>query len=105
MIYCIVENGIIVNMIVCDSDEIAAELGALPSYDGARIGDSYTLSPAPEPEKTYTSEDLFAALLGLEVPGNAGGGRLEHLEPQAVRSAALFLADGRVALLRLGVGA
>lgn len=63
--------------------------------------------PAPyEPEpQSYTSDDLMAALLGLEVPGNAGGGCSEHLEPQAVRAAALFLTDGRVALLRLEVGA
>lgn len=77
MDFCVVENGTIVNMIVCENDEIASELGALPSYEAARIGDPYDPSrvPHPEPEpNTYTSEDLFAALLGLEVPGNAGGG-------------------------------
>ena len=41
MNYCIVENGVIVNIIVCDSDEIAAVFNALPSYDGADIGDVY----------------------------------------------------------------
>lgn len=39
--YCIIKNGVIINIIVCESDEIAAEFGALPSYDGAKIGDKY----------------------------------------------------------------
>ena len=48
--------------------------------DGVPTVTGWTPLPIPEPErpeepeKTYTSEDLFAALLGLEVPGNAGGG-------------------------------
>lgn len=50
--------------------------------DGVPTVTSWTPLPIPEPEgpeepeKTYTSEDLFAAFLGLEVPGNAGGGDL-----------------------------
>lgn len=72
--YCIVNDGIIENMIVCDSDEVATELGALPSYPGAGIGDTYDPSKVPQPDPTYTSDDLMSALLGLEVPGNAGGG-------------------------------
>ena len=42
MAYCILDSSkSIINIIVCESDEIAAEFGALPSYDGAKIGDKY----------------------------------------------------------------
>lgn len=59
--YCIIKNGVIINIIVCESDEIAAEFGALPSYDGAKIGDKYN-PPIPvsqmdrlEAQMTYTA--------------------------------------------------
>ena len=48
MEYCIVEDGVIVNMIVAEAD-FAEEIGALPSYEGAAIGGAYT-PPPPEPE-------------------------------------------------------
>lgn len=62
MNYCILDSEkIIVNIIVCESDEIAAEFGALPSYDGAKIGDKYN-PPIPisqmdrlEAQTTYTA--------------------------------------------------
>lgn len=42
MNYCIVnEQNIISNMIVCENDDIAKQLGAVSSYTGARIGDEY----------------------------------------------------------------
>lgn len=51
MDYCILsEENMIENIIVCDSDEIAAQFGAVPSYEGARIGDTYDPPPEPEPE-------------------------------------------------------
>ena len=61
MNYCILDSEkIIVNIIVCESDKIAAEFGALPSYDGAKIGEKYT-PPIPiskmdrlEAQMTYT---------------------------------------------------
>ena len=56
MEYCIVEDGVIVNMIVAEAD-FAAEIGALPGYDGAAIGVPYT-PPAPEPEPPTTDERL-----------------------------------------------
>ena len=56
MEYCIVEDGVIVNMIVAEED-FAAEIGALPGYDGAAIGGSY--SPPPPPP---TTEERVAAL-------------------------------------------
>ena len=54
MEYCIVEDGVIVNMIVADAD-FAAEIGALPAYEGAAIGGAYT-PPPPEPEPPTTKE-------------------------------------------------
>lgn len=56
MEYCIVEDGVIVNMIVAEAD-FAEEIGALPSYDGAAIGGAYT-PPPPEPEPPTTDERL-----------------------------------------------
>ena len=62
MNYCILDSEkIIANIIVCKSDEIAAEFGALPSYDGAKIGEKYN-PPIPisqmdrlEAQATYTA--------------------------------------------------
>ena len=48
MEYCVVQSGLIVNMIVCENAQLAAQFGAVPSYEGARIGDAY--SPPPEPD-------------------------------------------------------
>lgn len=56
MEYCIVEDGVIVNMIVAEAD-FAAEIGALPAYEGAAIGGAYT-PPPPEPEPPTTDERL-----------------------------------------------
>lgn len=51
MDYCIVNSdGIIENIIVCESDEIAVQFGAVTSYDGAAIGGKY--SPPPPPPTT-----------------------------------------------------
>lgn len=56
MEYCIVEDGVIINMIVADAD-FAAEIGALPAYEGAAIGGAYT-PPPPEPEPPTTDERI-----------------------------------------------
>lgn len=56
MEYCIVEDGAIVNMIVAEAD-FAAEIGALPAYEGAAMGGAYT-PPPPEPEPPTTDERL-----------------------------------------------
>ena len=56
MEYCIVEGGLIVNMIVAEAD-FAGEIGALPAYEGAAIGGAYT-PPPPEPEPPTTDERL-----------------------------------------------
>lgn len=65
MNYCILSGNIITNIIVCDSDEIAAQFGAVPSYDGASIGEEYAPPPEPEPEPApeyVTYEELAAAI-------------------------------------------
>ena len=46
MKYLILEDGIIVNIIIADS-EFANDIGAKPFYDGAAIGDAYNPPPAP----------------------------------------------------------
>lgn len=59
MDYLIITDNIITNIIVCASDEAAAQLGAMPSYDGARIGDTYT-PPEPEPPAPTLDERVTA---------------------------------------------
>lgn len=54
------DDNTITNIIVCDSDEIAAQFGAVPSYDGARIGDAY--DPPPEPEPDTLAENKTARI-------------------------------------------
>ena len=52
--YLIVEDGIITNIIQAD-EEFAESIGALPYYDGARIGEAYQapeLETEPVPEAT-----------------------------------------------------
>ena len=57
MNYCIVnDKNIVTNIIVSDSS-FAETIGALPSYDGAAIGEAY--SPPPPPP---TTEERVAAL-------------------------------------------
>ena len=62
MNYLIVKDGVIANIIVCESDEIAAKFGAIPSYEGASIGDPYS-PPAPTPselrEEAYNTKKLI----------------------------------------------
>ena len=53
MNFCILsDDNTITNIIVCDNDEAAEQFGAVPSYDGARIGDPYNPPPPPAPEPT-----------------------------------------------------
>lgn len=53
-------DNIIENIIVCEDDDIAAEFGAVPSYDGAEIGEAY--APPPPPLPGPTPEERIAAL-------------------------------------------
>lgn len=54
MDYLFVTDNIITNVIVCANDQVAADFGAVPWYEGARIGDAYNPPPEPEPEPTET---------------------------------------------------
>lgn len=66
MNYCILgENNVIENIIVCADDETAAQFGAVPSYEGARIGDTYDppLEPEPEPPPEYVTYSELAAAI------------------------------------------
>lgn len=71
MRYCIVTDGIIVNIIVCADDAVAASFGAEPSYDGARVGGPYAPpppdppKPEPDPEPTEI-EQLRAQVADLQ---------------------------------------
>ena len=58
MNYCIINSdNIIENIIICESDEVAAQFGAVASYDGAAIGEAYNPPPPPP-----TTEERVAAL-------------------------------------------
>ena len=46
MEYLIIDDGLIVNIIIADS-EFASSIGAKPFYDGATIGASYSPPPPP----------------------------------------------------------
>ena len=63
MKFCILSDDIITNIIVCDSDEIAAQFGAVPSYEGARIGDIYDPPLEPEPPPEYVTYSELAAAI------------------------------------------
>ena len=52
MKYCIVENGIVTNIILCDDEESANKLGAVTYYDGAKIGSKY------DPYNYYAVQEL-----------------------------------------------
>ena len=41
MNYLLVKNNIIENIIVCENDFIASQFNVYPSYETARIGDTY----------------------------------------------------------------
>ena len=66
MEYCILSpENVIENIIICSDDDTAALFGAVPSYDGARIGDPYDPPPAPDPEPTEV-EQLRAQVADLQ---------------------------------------
>ena len=66
MNYCILSaSNTIENIIICENDEIAAQFGAVPSYEGARIGGTYDppLEPEPEPPPEYVTYSELAAAI------------------------------------------
>lgn len=64
MDYLLIENGVIVNIIICEDDEMVALFGAVPSYEGAAIGDTYSPpnSPPTIDERVTTLESDNALL-------------------------------------------
>ena len=66
MDFCILsDSNIITNVIICDDDATAAYFNAVPSYDGARIGDPYNPPSEPDPEPTEV-EQLRAQVADLQ---------------------------------------
>ena len=63
MDYCIVNaEGMIENMIAVDDEAFAAEIGALPGYEGALIGGLYVPPAEPESEPELTTEQRLTEL-------------------------------------------
>lgn len=63
MNYLVVSNDKIANIVVAKPD-VAEEMGFLPWYEGARIGDFYS-PPEPEPEPTVWDELAAAIMEGV----------------------------------------
>lgn len=63
MNYCVLSGNIIMNIIVCKNDDVAAAFGAVPSYKGAAIGERYNPPPiiASEDKQPVTWSELDAA--------------------------------------------
>ena len=58
MKYCIVKDGVISNIIVCETDAIASEFEAFPSYESAAIGDVYS-PPVVKPTASQMRENAY----------------------------------------------
>lgn len=58
MQYCVIEDGIITNIIISD-EEFATSIGAKPIYEGATIGEPYA---PPDPPVQPTLEERVTAL-------------------------------------------
>ena len=75
MDYLLITDGVITNIIVCADDQTAAQFGAVPWYEGAKIGDAYSPPPEPEPEPTEIQvlqsqvAELQAELLRIRTGG------------------------------------
>lgn len=65
MKYCLVENGVIINIVEFDNDDIAKKFGALPSYDEVNMGDKYDESKVKTPNTVDTPEMASAKLKAL----------------------------------------
>lgn len=60
MDFLLIQDGMIANIIVAEPD-VAAELGAVPAYAGARIGGPYPPIPTPaqQRETAYDTDPLI----------------------------------------------
>lgn len=64
--YCILnDDNIVENIIVCESDDIAAQFNAIPSYNSAKIGDTYNPPVIEEPPPEPTDTEILNKLLGV----------------------------------------
>ena len=65
MDYLIVDDGVITNIIRCDSPRFAEKMHGLPMYDGAEIGDPYAppLTDSERIEALETENALLKAQL------------------------------------------
>ena len=64
MNYCILDSSkIIANIIICESDEIAKEFNAVPSYDSARIGDTYDPPIPVTPQDRLEAQVTYTAMM------------------------------------------
>ena len=92
MDYCIVNSdSIIENIIVCESDEIAAQFGAVTSYDGAAIGGKYS-PPPPPPTTDERLEKLEAENKLLREQVSAQADQAEFYEECIAEMAAIVYA-------------
>lgn len=92
MNYCIVNaDGIIENIIVCESNEVAAQFGAVASYDGAAIGEAYSPPPPPPTtEERVTALESENAMLKAKV--NAQSDQMDFYEDCIAEMAAVVYA-------------
>ena len=63
MDFLILESGIISNIICCDDESVASKVGAVPSYENAKIGDLYN---PPELNPTEPAPTLDERVGNLE---------------------------------------
>lgn len=68
MDYLIVSDGVIDNIILCESDSVADMFGAVPSYYGAKIGDPYSPPPSDK-ERSKKEAELSTACNAAIVAG------------------------------------
>lgn len=67
MRYCIVVDGIITNIIICENDVYAERFNAIPAYDGATIGTQYNPpEPTPTPVPSVWDELAEAYKKGVQ---------------------------------------
>lgn len=62
MKYVIIQNGIISNIIISDSD-FANQIGAFPYYDGASIGSKYSPPIKTQPEIQTIEQEITDLML------------------------------------------
>ena len=72
MRFCIVDkNNIVTNIIVCENEEMAKNLGAVSYYDGAKIGYTY------DPYNYYAVDELKKKVNDQEILINTLTGVIE----------------------------